>query len=40
MFLKGEMLLSLGRFDETISIFKQILEYNDNPFTGRFNGTV
>ena len=28
-FLKGESLLSLGKFDEALSIFEQILEYNE-----------
>ena len=35
MFLKGEILLSLGRIDDALFVFKQILEYNDDRFTGR-----
>ena len=33
IFLKGESLLSLGRFDDALSIFEQILEYDENSFT-------
>ena len=39
-FLKGESLLSLGKFDEALSIFKQILEYNDDRFTGRAHNSI
>lgn len=39
-FLKGESLLSLGKFDEALSIFEQILEYNDDLFTGRAHNSI
>ena len=39
-FLKGESLLSLGKFDEALSIFEQILEYNDDSFTGRAHNSI
>lgn len=39
-FLKGESLLSLGKFDEALSIFEQILEYNDDRFTGRAHNSI
>ena len=39
-FLKGESLLSLGKFDEALYIFEQILEYNDNRFTGRAHNSI
>ncbi len=39
-FLKGESLLSLGKFDEALSIFEQIMEYNDNRFTGRAHNSI
>ena len=40
MFLKGETLLSLGRFDEALSIFEQILEYDNNRFSGRAHNSI
>lgn len=40
MFLKGESLLSLGRFDDALSIFEQILEYDDDRFTGRAHNSL
>ena len=39
-FLKGESLLSLGKFDEALSIFEQILEYDDDRFTGRAHNSI
>lgn len=39
-FLKGESLLSLGKFDEALSVFEQILEYNDDRFTGRAHNSI
>lgn len=39
-FLKGESLLSLGKFDEALSIFEQIMEYNDDRFTGRAHNSI
>ena len=39
-FLKGESLLSLGKFDEALSVFEQILEYNDDCFTGRAHNSI
>lgn len=39
-FLKGESLLSLGKFDEALSVFEQILEYDDNRFTGRAHNSI
>ena len=39
-FLKGESLLSLGKFDEALSIFEQILEYNDDRFTGIAHNSI
>ena len=32
MFLKGESLLSLAKFDDALSVFTQILEYDDERF--------
>ena len=40
MFLKGEMLLSLGRYDDAITIFEQILEYHEDKFTGRAYNSI
>lgn len=39
-FLKGESLLSLGKFDEALSIFEQILEYDDDRFIGRAHNSI
>lgn len=39
-FLKGESLLSLGKFDEALFVFEQILEYNDDRFTGRAHNSI
>ena len=39
-FLKGESLLSLGKFDEALSIFEQILEYDDDCFIGRAHNSI
>lgn len=40
MFLKGETLLSLGRLDDAISVFTQILEYGTNQFDGRAHNSI
>ena len=40
MFLKGDILLSLERFDEAISVFKRILEYDDSSFAGRAHNSL
>ena len=40
MFLKGETLLSLGRIDDAISVFTQILEYNTDNFAGRVHNSI
>ena len=39
-FLKGESLLSLGKFDDALSVFEQILEYGDDRFTGRAHNSI
>ncbi|MBQ6628294.1 MAG: tetratricopeptide repeat protein [Methanobrevibacter sp.] len=39
-FLKGESLLSLGKFDEALSVFEQILKYDDDRFTGRAHNSI
>ena len=40
MFLKGETLLSLERIDDALSVFKQILEYDDTRFAGRAHNSI
>lgn len=40
MFLKGETLLSLGKFDDAFSVFEQILEYDDDRFAGRAHNSI
>ena len=40
MFLKGETLLSLGKVDDALSIFEQILEYDNNRFAGRAHNSI
>ena len=40
MFLKGEALLSLGRLDDALSVFKQILEYDVDSFAGRAHNSI
>ena len=40
VFLKGEILLSLGRFDDALSVFEQILEYNQDSFAGRAHNSI
>ncbi len=40
MFLKGEILLSLGRFDDALSVFEQNLEHDDNRFAGRLHNSI
>lgn len=40
MFLKGETLLSLGRFDDALYVFKQILEYDEDTFAGRAHNSI
>ena len=32
--------MSLGNFDEALSIFEKILEYNDDRFTGRAHNSI
>ena len=39
-FIKGESFLSLGQFDEAVSIFEHILEYDDDRFTGRAHNSI
>ena len=40
MFLKGESLLSLAKFDDALSVFTQILEYDDERFNGRAHNSI
>ena len=40
MFLKGETLLSLARFDDALYVFKQIINYNNTNFTGRAHNSI
>lgn len=40
MFLKGEALLSLGRLDDALSVFNQIVEYNVDSFAGRAHNSI
>ena len=40
LFLKAEILMSLERLDEAITIFKQILEYGDKRFFGRAYNSI
>lgn len=40
MFLKGEALLSLGRLDDALSVFNQIVEYDVDSFAGRAHNSI